>query len=82
MIESKTMHVSATELNKQPGTILNAAMKGPVVIEKSGRSFAVMVSYEHYVELENAFWGTLAESAEKTAQWMSTEESARFLNDE
>ncbi|RZI45124.1 type II toxin-antitoxin system prevent-host-death family antitoxin [Candidatus Finniella inopinata] len=76
------MHISATHLNKKPGAVLDAAMKGPVVIEKAGRSFAVMVSYERYVELEDAYWGNLAESAEKTAQWMSPDESLKFLTDE
>jgi prevent-host-death family protein len=76
------MHVSATELNKHPGAILNAAMKEPVFIEKSGRSSVVMVSYEYYVELENSFWGTRAETAEKTAEWESTENSLGFLKSE
>lgn len=76
------MHVSATELNKHPGAILNAAMKEPVFIEKSGKSSVVMVSYEYYVELENSFWGTRAESLEKTATWESTENSLEFLKSE
>ena len=76
------MHVSATELNKHPGAILNAAMKEPVFIEKSGKSSFVMVSYEYYVELENSFWGTRAESLEKTAEWESTENRLDFLKSE
>ena len=73
------MHITATELNKHPGTILDAALREPVVIQKSGRPSAVMVSYEYYLELENAFWGTLAESVEKTAEWESAESSMQFL---
>jgi prevent-host-death family protein len=76
------MHISATELNKHPGAILNAAMKEPVFIEKSGRSSVVMVSYEYYVELENSFWGTRSESLEKTSEWESTENSLEFLKSE
>jgi len=76
------MHISATELNKHPGFVLNAALKAPVFIEKSGRSSVVMVSYEYYVELENSFWGTRAEAAEKTATWESAETSLEFLKSE
>ena len=38
-----------------------------------------MVSYQHYQELEDAFWGTLAEALEKRADWASAEESSTFL---
>jgi hypothetical protein len=76
------MHVSATELNKHPGAVLSAALKEPVFIEKSGRSSVVMISYEYYIELENCFWGTRAESIEKKAEWESPENSLRFLESE
>lgn len=76
------MHISATELNKRPGTILEMAVREPVFIEKSGRPSVVMVSYQHYQELEDAFWGTLAETLEKTAEWASAEETLDFLKQE
>ena len=81
-LDKKQMHISATELNKHPGAILNAALREPVVIEKSGRSSVVMVSYEYYLELENAFWGARAESAEKSAEWESPDNSLAFLKSE
>ena len=56
---------AATELNKHPGKYLNQAIKEPVVIEKSGRPFAVIVSYERYVQLEDAYWGELATIADQ-----------------
>jgi prevent-host-death family protein len=60
------MHISSTELNRRPGSLLEAAIKGePVIIEKAGTPSVVMVSYAHYQELEEAFWGTLAENLEK-----------------
>ena len=80
--KEKQMHISATELNKHPGSILNAALKEPVFIKKSGRSSVVMVSYEYYLELENSFWGKRAESLEKTAEWESSENSLEFLKSE
>jgi PHD/YefM family antitoxin component YafN of YafNO toxin-antitoxin module len=55
------------------------AQKEPVIIQKSGKSSVVMVSYERYIELENSFWGSLAESTEKTAEWLSEEDSLNFL---
>ena len=74
------MHISATELNKRPGTILEMAVREPVFVEKSGRPSVVMVSYKHYKELEDALWGTVAETVEKTAEWTSAEETMTFLN--
>lgn len=58
------MKASATELNKQPGKFLNFAQREPVVVTKSGEPVAVMVSYEHYTRLEDAYWGQQAEMAE------------------
>ena len=76
------MHVSATELNKRPGTILEMAVREPVFVEKSGRPSVVMVSYKYYKELEDALWGTLAETTEKTSDWASAEETMSFLKQE
>lgn len=59
------MRISATELNKHPGTYLSQAIKQPVIIEKSKHPFVVMVSYERYLELEDAYWGELATVADK-----------------
>jgi len=33
----------------------------------------------HFHELEDAFWGALAEALEKTAEWETAEESLNFL---
>jgi len=50
------MKASATELNKHPGKYLNQAIKEPVIIERAGHPTAVLVSYERYMQLEDAFW--------------------------
>lgn len=60
-----TMKATATELNKHPGKYINQAIKEPVIIERSGQPVAVMVSYERYVQLEDAYWGELATAADK-----------------
>lgn len=59
------MKATATELNKHPGKYINQAIKEPVIIERSGQPVAVMVSYEHYIQLEDAFWGEKATKADK-----------------
>jgi len=59
------MKASATELNKHSGRYLSQAVKEPVIIEKSGQPIAVIVSYEHYIKLEDAYWGEQAIAANK-----------------
>jgi prevent-host-death family protein len=59
------MKATATELNKHPGKYINQAIKEPVIIERSGQPVAVMVSYERYIQLEDAYWGELATEADK-----------------
>lgn len=59
------MQANATELNKHPGKYLNQAIKEPVIIRRAGQPVVVMVSYEHYVQLEDAYWGELAKVADK-----------------
>lgn len=54
------MRASATELNKHPGVYINQSLTEPVIIERSGRPVAVMVSYERYMILEDAYWGERA----------------------
>lgn len=73
------MNMSATELNKHPGQAMQAAMRGPVIIEKTGRPSVVMVSYEHFLELEDAFWGLAAKERDKNAEWLSAKDSGDFL---
>lgn len=54
------MNASATDLNRHSGKYIDQAIKEPVIIEKSGQPVVVMVSYEHYIKLEDAYWGELA----------------------
>lgn len=61
------MQASATELNKQPGKYINQAIKEPVIINRSGYPAVVMVSYERYIQLEDAYWGELAKMSDKEA---------------
>lgn len=73
------LKATATELNKNSGKYIDYAMKSPVVVERSGRPVTVMVSYERYVELEDAYWGELAMAADQEKS-LGIEETMDFLN--
>jgi len=73
------MKITATELNKRPGSYLTEAMRSPVIIEKTGKPAVVMVAYDRYLELEDTYWGELAIKAAKE-QSLSTEDSIDFLH--
>lgn len=72
------MKIAATELNKHPGKIINHAIKEPVVIEKSGHPVAVLVSYDHFLKLEDAYWGELASLSDKDKS-LGAKKSLDFL---
>lgn len=72
------MKATATELNKHPGKYINQAIKEPVIIERSGQPVAVMVSYERYTQLEDAYWGELATAADKEKS-LGNKKSMDFL---
>lgn len=72
------MKASATELNKHSGRYLSQAVKEPVIIEKSGQPVAVIVSYDHYLKLEDTYWGERAIAADKESS-IGTKESLEFL---
>jgi PHD/YefM family antitoxin component YafN of YafNO toxin-antitoxin module len=72
------MKATATELNKHPGRYLNLALKEPVIFERSGHPVAVLVSYERYLQLEDAYWGELATAADQEDS-LGTKASLDFL---
>jgi prevent-host-death family protein len=67
------MRVTATELKNRLGRYLDAAAREPVIVEKSGRDFVVMVAYADYERLEaleDAYWGERALAAEKNGEFL------------
>jgi prevent-host-death family protein len=72
------MNATATELNKHPGKYINKALKEPVVIERSGHPVVVIVSYERYTQLEDAYWGELATAADQEES-VGNEKTMDFL---
>jgi antitoxin Phd len=54
---------SLTELQQHIGTVVDAAIKNPVQINKRGKPYLVMLSLEKYEALESisdAYWGKKA----------------------
>lgn len=59
----------------------NQVIKQPVVIEKDGKSYSVLISneeYERFLELEDFYWANKADQASKN-DFLSREESEDFL---
>lgn len=53
------MEVSATEFKNRLGKYLYTARSEPVIVDKTGRKTAVLISYEEYerlVALEDSYW--------------------------
>ena len=59
---------SATNAKNHFGEIMDAALREPVIIQRSGRNAVVMLSVEEHEILEilsDRYWGELAKEAEK-----------------
>lgn len=72
---------SATNVKNHFGEIMDAALREPVMIQRSGRDAAVLMSVEEYkiVEmLSDRYWGELAMEAEKNG-FLSAEESESVI---
>ena len=63
------INVNATELKNRLGKYLDASIKEPVIIDKSGRKIAVIISYDMFQELqaiEDVYWAKKAFEAEQS----------------
>lgn len=75
--------LTSTELRHKLGEVFEGLKLEPVVVEKSGRPVAVVLSYEDFVryqELEDAWWGEKARQAAAEGL-LSTDESASWLTE-
>ncbi|WP_297057724.1 type II toxin-antitoxin system prevent-host-death family antitoxin [Thermosulfurimonas sp.] len=75
------MEVKASEVKNRLGKYLDLARREPVVISKSGKPAAVLISWEEYQrmrEIEDRVWAEMAREAEKEG-FLSQEESLRFI---
>ncbi|MCC8368694.1 MAG: type II toxin-antitoxin system Phd/YefM family antitoxin [Rickettsia endosymbiont of Oxypoda opaca] len=73
------MNISATELNKNPGKIIDQALREPIIVNKQGRPTVVLVDYKYFIKLEDDYWGKAATNIEQQPQWLSAKESDKFL---
>jgi prevent-host-death family protein len=77
------IHVSATEAKVHFGKLLDTARRENVVIEKQGRSVAVILSQEEFErlsEIEDKLWALKADAA-KNESLLTEKESEKFLNE-
>lgn len=74
--------LTATELRHKFGEVVEGLKVEPVLVEKSGRPVAVILSYEEFErlqELDDAWWGEQAKKAaaeglltpEETKAWIA-----------
>ncbi|MEI6789867.1 MAG: type II toxin-antitoxin system prevent-host-death family antitoxin [Myxococcaceae bacterium] len=57
---------TATQAKIHFGQILEKSQREPILIEKSGRDYAVILSFEHYKRLahfEDMYWSKMASEA-------------------
>lgn len=75
--------LTATEIRHKFGEVVEGLKVEPVIVEKSGRPVAVVLSYEafeRYQELEDAWWGEKARQAAAEGL-LSSEESASWITE-
>jgi prevent-host-death family protein len=78
------MEITATELKNRFGKYLDISRVEPVIVEKTGRKTAVLLSYEEYkrlTEMEDAYWAQKALAAEQEG-YVGTEKSLASLKEQ
>ncbi len=73
--------LSATELKTRLGQCMDLAQTEPVVVRKSGRDYAVLISqaeFERYQALEDRYWGERAEAGRQSG-YLTPEETAASI---
>lgn len=74
---------TATQAKTHFGKILDAIVKEPVTIQKSGRSVAVIMSFDEYeriTALEDEYWIKKAHDAQREG-FMGADASEKLLGD-
>lgn len=72
---------AAAQAKQEFGNLLDNAQREPVTITKKGRPVAVVMSmqeYEHFQEVENAYWASQADKAYQEG-FLSEADSAKAL---
>ncbi len=74
--------ITATQIKNAFGRFLEAVQSQPILIERSGRVSAVMLSYAEFERLkaiEDRYWGEKAQQALKEG-FLSEKETQQWLN--
>ncbi len=75
--------ITATELKKHSGEHLDAAAHGPVLIQKTKRPFAVLLSFSEFERLracEDAYWILRAQEARREGT-LGVEATEAYIQD-
>jgi prevent-host-death family protein len=75
------LKISATEIKNRLGQYMDSAVLDPIVVEKSGRPFVVILSYSEYERLnalEDAYWAERVKQAE-AGGFLGVDESMALL---
>lgn len=75
------MHINATSFKNHLGKYIECAIKEPVIVEKSGRPSAVLISFDEFAKLsqyEDFYWSMYAAEAE-TSGYLGAEETHNRL---
>jgi len=73
--------VTATKAKTHFGEIMQQVMREPVIVTKSGKEIAVIISFEEYqkfIELEDFYWAQAAKEAEKEG-FIGAEETTKLF---
>ncbi|WP_425362898.1 type II toxin-antitoxin system Phd/YefM family antitoxin [Candidatus Tisiphia endosymbiont of Hybos culiciformis] len=60
--------INAREAQNHFGNLMNSAIKEPVIINKYGKPFSVLMSYEeyeHFNKFEDFYWAIKADESKK-----------------
>ena len=72
---------TSTDIKNHFGEYLETSITEPIIIQKTGRPVAVLMSisdYERLAALEDKYWANQAEQAEKKG-YLGQKESSQFL---
>ena len=75
------MRTNATSFKNNLGQYLESSIKEPVIVEKSGRPSAVLISFEEFERLseyEDLYWGRLAQESSKEG-YLGVDETSKRL---
>jgi prevent-host-death family protein len=76
--------VNATDFKNHFGEFLDMAKDEALMVNKSGKPMAVVLSleeYEHLERLDDAYWIARAQAAEASGEWIGHDEAMRLLTE-